>query len=177
MSTIYKWIDTEASITAGTVAVTDSVLIYDLSAKAMKKATVGDLNAASNVVVLADASTYAVLAANSGKIHIVPALSQNCTITLPAAVDGLNYEFWGGHNAADAEEWIFVPTAGFFIGGLLHADVGGATAALYSNGSSNDVFTVVNPAAGTNVKFISDGTNWYVNGTLSSADIGTMADS
>jgi hypothetical protein len=177
MSTIYKWNDTEASITAGTVAADDSVLIYDLSAKTMKKASIGDINGNSPPIVIPDATTYAVLAANSGKVHIVPSLAANCTITLPAAVSGLNYEFWGGHNAADAEEWIFVPTAGFFIGGLLHADIGGTTAALYSNGSSNDVFTVVNPGGGTNVKFVSDGTNWYVNGTLSSADIGTMADS
>jgi hypothetical protein len=128
-------------------------------------------------IVIPDAETYAVLAANSGVVHIVPALAANCTITLPASANGLYYEFWGAGGAADAEEWVFVPTTGFFIGGLLHADIGGTTAALYSNGSSNDVFTVVNPGGGTNVKFACNGINWYVNGTLASADIGTMADS
>jgi hypothetical protein len=172
-----------ASVTAGT-AEADKAIVLDSNAdvtSGINDFTIdGDLTVTGglfqSVVAIPDGTTYAVLTANSGKIHIVPALTANCTITLPAAAAGLYYEFWGGHNAADAEEWIFVPTAGFFIGGLLHADVGGATAALYSNGSSNDVFTVVNPAAGTNVKFISNGTNWYVNGTLSSADIGTMAD-
>jgi hypothetical protein len=136
-----------------------------------------DISARGPVVIPAASTTYAVLATNSGRIHLIENLTASCTFTLPAASAGLTFEFWGGGAAADGENWIFVPTAGFFIGGLLHADVGGTTAALYSNGSSNDVFTVVTPAGGTNVKFISDGTNWYVNGTLSSATIGTMADS
>jgi hypothetical protein len=140
------------------------------------KADGTELSVKHGPVVIPDDTTYAVLAANSGLIHVVPDLTADCTITLPAAAAGLAFEFWGGAAAADAQNWIFVPTAGFFIGGLLHADVGGTTAALYSDGNSNDVFTVVTPAAGTNIKFVSDGTNWYVNGTLSSATIGTMAD-
>jgi len=144
-------------------------------------ATAAELNLAADIsargpVVIPDGTTYAVLATNSGRKHIVSELASTCTITLPAAAAGLEFEFWPGGAAADAQDWVFVPTAGFFIGGLLHADVGGTTAALYSDGNSNDVFTVVTPAAGTNIKFISDGTNWYVNGTLSSATIGTMAD-
>jgi hypothetical protein len=134
-------------------------------------------NRALGPVVIDDDTTYTVLASNSGRIHIVPELTATCTITLPAAEAGLEYEFWPGGAAADAQNWVFVPTAGFFIGGLSHVDIGGTTAALYSNGSSNDVFTVVTPGAGTCIRFRCDGTNWYVNGTLSSATIGTMADS
>jgi hypothetical protein len=172
------WVEAEGTFSASNnaAAIVFATAASEAAAEKYRITSTGGTKGPGPVVVT-DAASYAVLATNSGRIHIIPSLGQNCTLTLPAASSGLYYEFWGGHNAADAEEWIFVPTAGFFIGGLLHADIGGTTAALYSNGSSNDVFTVVNPGAGTNVKFISNGTNWYVNGTLASADIGTMADS
>jgi uncharacterized repeat protein (TIGR01451 family) len=177
MSTIYKWNDTEASITAGTVAADDSVLIYDLSAKTMKKASIADINGNSTAVVIGDVTTYAVLVANSGKVHLHGDVTSTNTVTLPAAAAGLNYEFRYIGGAADAQNLVIVPTAGFFIGGLLHCDVGGTTAAVYSNGSSNDVLTIVTPAAGNQIFLVSDGTNWYVNGVNSSATIATFADS
>jgi hypothetical protein len=46
---------------------------------------------------------------------------------------------------------------------------------VFSDGNSNDVFTLVTPAA-YNVKFVSDGTNWYVSGWVGSATVCTMAD-
>ncbi len=55
-------------------------------------ATVAEINArdakASRRVAVTDASTYTVLAANSGKIHVFPDLGQTCTLALPAASDG-----------------------------------------------------------------------------------------
>jgi hypothetical protein len=129
-------------------------------------------------VVLDDDTTYAVLAANTGKLHVVPDLTADCTITLPAAAAGLRYEFWYGGAAADTADWIIVPTAGFYIGGVVHQDLDGDTdAPVYSDGNSNDVFTVLVPEAGTRVTFVSDGTNWYVTGNVASATVPTMADS
>jgi hypothetical protein len=127
-------------------------------------------------VTTGNAAAYAVLASNSGLLHFIPDQSQNITVTLPAADAGLAYEFFYGGAAADASNHIFIPTAGFFIGGVtFHDSQADATTAVYSNGSSNDVFTLVTPAAYT-VKFISNGTNWYVYGNVQSATVCTMGD-
>jgi hypothetical protein len=157
-------------VTAGTVAASKVVT-------ADANAVITMLGTVQAPVVIGDVTTYAVLAANSGKIHLWGDLTGSCTATLPAAAAGLTYEFRYIGGAADAQNLIVVPTAGFFIGGLLHCDVGGTTAAVYSNGSSNDVLTIVTPAAGTHLYFVSNGTNWYVSGTDSSATIATFADS
>jgi hypothetical protein len=138
-------------------------------------AVTGGLTAAP--VAIADAATYAVLAANSGKLHAVPDVTASITVTLPAAAAGLTYDFMYSGAAADAQNHIFVPTAGFFIGNVtFHDSQADATTAVFSNGSSNDVFTLVTPAAYT-LKFVSNGTNWYVTGHVQSATVCTMADS
>lgn len=136
-----------------------------------------DVLYAGGVVEVTDAASYAVLAADSGKVHVVPDCSQATTMTLPAAAAGLQYEFWYGGAAADASNHIIVPTAGFFIGVVTFHDTGAdATTGVFSDGNSNDVFTLVTPAAYT-LKFICDGTNWYVAGHVTSATVCTMADS
>lgn len=128
-------------------------------------------------VAIADATTYAVLTANSGKLHAVPDVASSITVTLPAAASGLNYDFMYSGAAADAQNHVFVPTAGFYIGNVtFHDSQADATTAVFSNGSSNDVFTLVTPAAYT-LQFVSNGTNWYVNGHVQSATACTMADS
>jgi hypothetical protein len=132
--------------------------------------------ATSAPVVVTDAAAYAVLAADSGKLHVVPNVSQNTTMTLPAAAAGLNYEFIYGGAAADASNHIFVPTAGFFIGGVTFHDAqADATTSVWSDGNSNDVFTVVTPGT-YRIKFVCDGTNWYVTGEITGATVCTMAD-
>jgi hypothetical protein len=137
-----------------------------------------DVVYAGGVVELAsDDTTIAILAADSGKVHLIPDVASTATATLPAAAAGLNYEFWYVGAAADAENFVIVPTAGYFIGALGHADVGGATAAVYSDNNSNDVLTLITPAAGTLVKVVSDGTNWYLGGQVWSATAPTLADS
>jgi hypothetical protein len=127
-------------------------------------------------VAIADASSYAVLTANSGKTHAVPDVTADITVTLPAAASGLTYKFIYGGAAADAQNHIFVPTAGFYIGGVtFHDSQADATTAVYSDGNSNDVFTLVTPAAYV-LEFTSNGTNWYVSGFVQSATVCTMAD-
>jgi hypothetical protein len=127
-------------------------------------------------VTTGNTAAYAVLAKNSGLLHFVPDQSQNITVTLPAASAGLSYEFVYGGNAADASNHIFIPTAGFFIGNVsFHDSQADATTAVFSNGSSNDVFTLVTPASYT-LRFISNGTNWHVCGHVQSATVCSMAD-
>jgi hypothetical protein len=128
-------------------------------------------------VVVTDAASYTVLAANSGVLHVVPDVSQATTMTLPAPVAGMKYEFIYGGAAADASNHIFVPQTGdFFIGGVTFHDAqADATTSVWSDGNSNDVFTIVTPGT-YRVMFVSDGTNWYVTGEITGATVCTMAD-
>lgn len=134
------------------------------------------VGALAGPVAIADGTTYAVLAANTGKLHVVPNVTSSITITLPAAASGLTYEFMYGGAAADAQNHVFVPTAGFFIGGVtFHDEDGDVSSSVFSDGDSNDVFTVITPQNYL-LKFVSNGTNWYVNGYVHSATVPTMAD-
>lgn len=133
-------------------------------------------------VVVTDAATYSVKDYNSGIIHIVPNLTADCTITLPTPKAGLVYEFMYGGVAADAQDWIIDTTSNtyFFKGGVLHIDADAGAAAdeavpVYSDGNSNSKLTVLTPDAGTWVKLICDGTNWYVNGQVVSASASAAA--
>lgn len=151
-------------------------------------ATAAEINAraaaASRRVAVTNAATYTVLAADSGKIHVIPDLSASCTLTLPTAADGLEYIFIGKAVAADAQNWVFDTgnAANFYLGGLafLDTDAGAGAdevhAGVYPNGSSNDIMTIVTPGAGTRIHVICDGTNWIVNGVVFSATVPTFSD-
>jgi hypothetical protein len=144
-------------------------------------ATAAEINLAADIsgrapVAIPVGTSYAVLATNSGLLHVVPDVSSNITVTLPAASAGLEYEFIYGGAAADAQNHIFVPTAGFFIGGVTFHDAqADATTSVWSDGNSNDVFTLVTPGT-YRVKFVCNGTNWYVTGEITGATVCTMAD-
>lgn len=151
-------------------------------------ATAAEINAcaaaASRYVNVTDAATYSVLAANSGKIHIMPNFTASCTLTLPTASAGLEYTFIGKAVAADAQDWIIKsPSAtNYFLGGVSFADTDAGAGAdeihagIWSNGSSNDFLTVVTPGAGTRIHVICDGTNWIVNGQVFSATVPAFSD-
>lgn len=155
--------------TAGTMAASKALV-----ADSGNAITMGAVKKAP--VAIGDATSYAVLVTNSGHLHVVPDVTSSITVTLPAAAAGLEFEFTYGGAAADAQNHIFVPTAGFFIGGVtFHDSQADATTAVLSDGNSNDVFTLVTPGS-YNIKFVSDGTNWYVAGWVQSATVCTMAD-
>ncbi|WP_127524073.1 hypothetical protein [Mesorhizobium sp. Z1-4] len=141
-------------------------------------ATAAEINGAADVsgryVAIADAD-YAVLAANSGKTHVIANVSADRTITLPAAAAGLEYVFMAAVGAADGHDWIFVAgdTSDLFYGGLLSVDTdaGPATVALVAADQSDDDQLQVNlPQGGTCIRMISDGSFWYVSGTVISAE-------
>lgn len=151
-------------------------------------ATAAEINAAadsaSRFVNVTDAATYTVLAADSGKIHIMPNFTASCTLTLPTAASGLEYTFIGKAVAADAQDWIIKsPSAtNYFLGGVSFADTDAGAGAdeihagIWSNGSSNDFLTVVTPGAGTRIHVICDGTNWIANGQVFSATVPAFSD-
>ena len=127
-----------------------------------------------NVVLVVDAATVNINSKDSGKVHVIPDLTADCTLTLPTEEVGLNYEFWYGGTAADAQDWIFKTTgnSNYFVGGLVGHDTdagGDDTYVVDSNGSSNSQLTVYTPIAGTLVKVACNGVVWYINGQAISA--------
>ena len=127
---------------------------------------------AKGVVFVPDAAAYTVSANDSGKIHVLPDLTADITITLPAEEEGMSYEFWYGGTAADAQDWTIDTgaDANYFIGGLVHSDSDGElTATVDSDNNSNSKLGVLTPIGGTMVKMVCDGVVWYVNGHVVSA--------
>jgi hypothetical protein len=153
------------------IAVDDKILIYDTSAGLPKTATPIVLGSSGGpAVAIGDVTTYGALTADT-------------VITLPTSAAGLTYEFWFCSTAAEAQNAkISTGSAtNCFAGGVVHLDADSGTGAdevvpVYSNGSSNDVLTLITPGAGTWVKVASSGTTWYLVGTVVSATAPTIAD-
>jgi hypothetical protein len=123
-------------------------------------------------VAVNDGTTYAVLAANSGKVHMIPDLTGDDVLTLPTAAAGLNYKFVYGGAAADAQDWTINTgaDANFFYGGLVgHDPDDGDVLPIYADGNSNSKVKIDTPAAGTFVEVYCDGTHWILNGHVVSA--------
>ena len=196
----YAFTDVASDITTATTS--DIVVMLDASDNHTPKyadsanvfelmgitATATEINAAadagSRFVNVTDAATYAVLAADSGKIHILPNFTSSCTATLPAVASGLEYIFISKAVAADAQDFILKsPSAtNYFLGGVSFADTDAGAGAdeihagIWSNGSTNDFLTVVTPGAGTRIHVICDGTNWIVNDQVFSATVPAFSD-
>lgn len=138
----------------------------------------------ASYVNVTDATAYTVLAANSGKVHIVPDLTADCTISLPTAAAGLRFKFVYGGGAADAHDWLIDTgaDANFYIGGVVQHDpdnAGDDTVVYYGDGDSNSKLGVLTPQAGTTIEVICDGTNWTIveGRVISATDAGvTFAD-
>lgn len=134
----------------------------------------------TEVVNIPDAATYTVLAENSGKVHFFPDFTASCTATLPAAAEGLRYRFVYKGAAADAQNFLIDtgPTTNFYIGGVLWLDaddVDNNVAAVFSDGTDDDLLTIVTPSGGTVVELYCDGTNWFfVSGIVVSASTPTF---
>jgi hypothetical protein len=158
---------------SGTIKVTTPSGSAEVTSDDLKAWVLG-----SNIgpIAIPNATTYTVRAAHSGMLHVVPDVTASITVRLPPAALGLEYEFIYGGAAADAENHIFIPAAGFFVGGVTFHDAqADATTSVWSDGDSNDVFTLVTPGT-YRVKFVCNGTNWYVTGEITGATVCTMAD-
>ena len=137
---------------------------------------------AGKPVAVTDAATYTVLAKNSGKLHVMPNLTADITITLPAAAKGLTYKFMYGGAAADAQDWIIntAATTSLYKGGVVHLDhdagaAGDEIVPVFADATNDDTLTVLTPSAGTVIELVSDGTHWYVDGRVVSATAPTFA--
>lgn len=120
-------------------------------------------------VAVTDATTYSILATNSGKVHIMPNLTADCVLSMPTAAAGLNYRFIYGGAAEDAHDWQFDTGSdtNFYLGGASCIDDDdSAVTPVFPDGNSNSIVNVLTPGCGTFVEFYCDGTNWYMNGIV-----------
>lgn len=131
-------------------------------------------------VTIPDATTYTVLADNSGLTHYVPNLTSGITITLPTPKAGLWFEFSYYGVAADAVDWIITTGSdtNYYDGGLQFIDNDtDVVAPIAPDGNSNSKLTVVTPDVGTRIKVESrNGTLWTLSGHVGSATIPSFAD-
>ena len=123
-------------------------------------------------------SAYAVLAANTGKLHQMVAIAANQTITLPTPAAGLNYKFVFFSTADEGQNFIIDTGSdtNYFLGGVQHEDTSDTSAPVYSDGGSNSIFTMVVPGAGTEVNVLSNGTIWWIWGRVVGNTVPTFAD-
>jgi len=139
-------------------------------------ATAAEINGAAdlstNTVVVPAGGAAVTLPANGGVV-LIPLVTANVTATLPATpTSGLTYKFVFVGSAADAEDWVLTAAA-FFAGGVVWMEedsAGVEVASIYANGTTHNTLTVNNPAAGTYVECIGNGTNWCLNAMIVAAD-------
>lgn len=135
-------------------------------------ATAAEINAVvaqEGVVSVTDATSYTVLAADSGKLHLIPDFTATCTIALPAVAVGLKYEFVSAARVADAQDAVFDTGSdtNFFLGAVVWMRTGAGdtddeVVLVSPDGDSNSIMTLVTPAPGTHIKMYCDGTNWIL---------------
>jgi hypothetical protein len=145
-----------------------------INGKQPTKFTYVDAAVVTPAVVVTDAATYTVLETNSGKLHIIPDLSQDIVISLPTAAEGLAYKFMYGGVAEDASDWQFDTGSdtNFYLGGLVAHDDGTDVALVVAgDGDSNSIVNILTPNVGTTVELYCDGTNWYLNGSVVSGTV------
>jgi hypothetical protein len=169
------------STLAVTGATTHTGAVTNSSTVATTGATTHTGGTQTLMIAVPDGTTYTVLAANSGKVHIIPDLTGDCVLTLPTAAAGLFYEFWYAGVLADAQDWQFDTGSdtNFYLGGFVELDASGNTVVAEApDGDSNSIVNILTPGVGTIVKMYCDGTNWYLSGTVQSdtADAVTWAD-
>lgn len=147
-----------------------------------KEVRVGRLSLTSSPVAVGDAN-YTVLAANSGKPHLVANVSADRTFTLPTARAGLDYEFIAQVGAADGHDWIITTGSdtNYFLGGITHLDsdadaAGDEIVTVAPDGNSNSKLQINLPQGNTVVRVICDGTLWTVCGQAVSTTAPTFAD-
>jgi len=128
-----------------------------------------------------DGAAYTVLAANSGKLHLVLNQAQDATLTLPTAAAGLQFSFISTMEAADGHDWIIDTGSdtNFFKGGLIFNDsdaADGIDLLSAPDGDSNSILQVNLPSVSTVVNMYCDATNWFIWGRVFSTTAPAFSD-
>ena len=130
-------------------------------------------------VLLTDADTTITAAEHGSRTVVVPAVTANRTLTLPAPAAGINFKFIYGGAAEEAENVIFDTgsTSNFIQGGIVHIDSDADSVSVYSDGNSNRKLTLTDFGI-FEINFVAkDGDSWYVWGYQQGADAPAFADS
>ena len=117
-------------------------------------------------VALADSAAISLTAAaHGGRISVVPALGQNCTLTLPSPSAGVYFKIiYGGSDT------------NFYIGGIVHLDSNADNVSVYSDGNSNSILTLTDFGIFEINILAKDSTNWYIWGNQEGADAPAFTD-
>ena len=129
-------------------------------------------------VALGDEDKTLDAATHSGRTLVVPALTANRTITLPAPVAGQTYKLIYGRAAEETENLIIVTpgNSNFFLGGVVHMDSDADNVSVYSDGNSNSKLTLTDFGIFEINIVAKDSTNYYIWGYQEGADAPAFAD-
>ena len=142
--------------------------------------TLGSTGLLATPVALTDADVdlSAATSTYAGRVLMVPALSDNRTITIGAPSAGLAYKIIYIGAAEEAENLIIKSGSdtNFFKGCIIHADSNADNVSIYANGSSNSKLTLTDFGC-TEINLLGiDGTNWAIWGISEGADAPAFAD-
>tara|TARA_R100001510_G_C7649216_1_gene206610 strand:+ start:602 stop:1072 length:471 start_codon:yes stop_codon:yes gene_type:complete len=131
------------------------------------------------VVALGDADTTLTFDDHAGRTLLLGAVTGNRTYTLPAdPEDGDCYHFVYVNTAAETENHLISAGTGnarFFDGVIAHLDTNADNVAVYSNGSSNELLTIIDTGY-ADIWCVADGSTWKIWGSVISASAPTFAD-
>jgi len=135
--------------------------------------TIGD-----GPVALGDEAKTLTNATHSGRTLVVPAITANRTITLPAPVAGSHFKFIYGGAAEEAENLIIITpgNSNYFIGGIVHADSNADNVSVYSDGNSNSSLTLTDFGCFEINILAKDSTNYFIWGYAEGEDVPAFAD-
>tara|TARA_B110000503_G_C7137474_1_gene409440 strand:+ start:15 stop:521 length:507 start_codon:yes stop_codon:yes gene_type:complete len=133
-----------------------------------------ELNNTSMTGFVDGTATATLLASQSGQTIAVGAaaagLVAHSTFTLPTVSKGLYYRFAYFGGATDAQNLLIQasPNTVGILGGVgwhdHNTDSTAEPALVYSAVTTNDLFTIAAPAAGTAFELVCDGASWFMNG-------------
>ena len=140
--------------------------------------TLGNSGLLATPVALTDANTTLSATVHGGRTLVIPNLASEKTFTLPSPSAGLYFKFVYGGAANDVQNSVIDTGSdtNFFIGGLVHLDIGDDNANVYSNGSSNSKVTLGQQGAMEINILAKDSVNWYIWGYICSSAAPSFAD-
>lgn len=167
---------------ATTGAITEGNTLDSSGLAVSSGASIGTSGVVIAPVALADSDVTLTAAVNGGRVNVVPDGGQDNTYTLPSPTAGLTLTFVYGGAAADGTDAIFDTGSdtNFFIGGVVHMDSdagsgGDEIVPVFADGDSNSILQVNVPDL-FRINMIADGTNWYIDGWVSSATAPAFSD-
>ena len=129
-------------------------------------------------VALGDENKTLDNATHSGRILVIPAITADRTITLPAPIGGSYFKLIYGGAAEEAQNLI-INTPGnsnFFLGGIVHLDSNADNLSVYADGNSNSSIQL-NVPQGFDITIVGkDTTNYQIFGNVTSTTAPAFAD-